>query len=63
MATFTPNFTVIHNGKALVAGLPVEISDKEVNVLKDYGTIQVQKTPSKTKKEQAKKVLDDDDIL
>lgn len=77
MTLFTPNFTVIHNGKTLTAGSPVEVADKDAEELEQFGTIvktepvakPVQKAgpkPTKTaraKKEQATVIDEDDDIL
>ena len=67
---FTPNFTVIHNGMTLRAGSPVEVTERDVDALKAFGTFE--KTAEKTavpdkgkkgRKEQAKPAVADEDVI
>lgn len=67
---FIPNFTVIHNGMTLQAGSPVEVTERDADALKAFGTFE--KTAEKTavpdkgkkgRKEQAKPVVADEDVI
>ena len=63
---FIPNFTVIHNGMTLQAGSPVEVTERDADALKAFGTFEKAAVPDKGKKgkkEQAKPVVADEDVI